>query len=189
MARFECYQVPTLVMLRRMTHQDDAQLARDPHLRYIPASIRKTWDDPREEKKKVSSELLDLLHRQYEMDCALVGRMQNAGVPLMAGTDTGDPFTFPGLDLHRELRLLVDAGLTPLQALRAATITPAKYLDADESLGTIAAGKLADLVLLSADPLENIDNTRKIAAVILGGKYLSRARLNSMLAPAADAPK
>ena len=73
--------------------------------------------------------------------------------------------------------------------LDPATITPAKYLDADESLGTIAAGKLADLVLLSADPLENIDNTRKIAAVILGGKYLSRARLNSMLAPAADAPK
>jgi len=107
--------------------------------------------------------------------------MQRQGVPIMAGTDTGDPYTFPGYDLHRELQLLVKAGLTPAQALRAATLTPAEYLDSDESLGSIAQGKMADLVFLDADPLKDIRNTQKISAVMLCGKYLTRAKLDSML--------
>ncbi len=114
------------------------------------------------------------------MDAALVRRMQVADVPIMAGTDTGDPYTFPGYDLHRELQLLVEAGLTPVEALRSATLTPARFLNADEALGSIAPGKIADLVLLSADPLKDIHNTEKISAVFAAGKYLSRARLDVM---------
>jgi imidazolonepropionase-like amidohydrolase len=101
--------------------------------------------------------------------------MQRARVPIMAGTETGESYTFPGYDLHRELQLLVKAGLTPLQALRAATITPAEYLEAADTLGTVAEGKVADLVLLEADPLKDIRNTEKIAAVILGGRYLPKS--------------
>ncbi len=116
---------------------------------------------------------LALLERKFERESYIVDRMQRLNAPIMAGAGGG-------YDLHRELQLLVKAGLNPLQALRAATITPAVYLEADESLGTIAAGKIADLVLLNADPLKDIANTQKISAVVLGGKYLSRAKLDAM---------
>ena len=108
-------------------------------------------------------------------------QMERGGVPIMAGTDTGDPYTFPGYDLHRELQLLVKAGLTPLQALRAATVVPAEFLNADQSLGTVGQGKMADMVLLDADPLKDIRNTQKISAIVVGGKYLSKTKLDAML--------
>ncbi|MGD0303014.1 MAG: amidohydrolase family protein [Bryobacteraceae bacterium] len=98
--------------------------------------------------------------------------MLRAGVVILAGTDGGKP----GESLHDELELLVAAGLTPAQALRSATLEPARYLDA-LSLGTVEEGKTADLVILDTDPLADIRNTRKIAAVILGGKYLTHAYL------------
>jgi len=181
MARFASYEVPTMVMLRRMSYADADELARNPNLKYVPAAIRKTWSDPREIKKTIPEATLALIDRQYERCSWIVEQMQRMGVPIMAGTDTGDPYTFPGYDLHRELQLLVKAGLTPLQALRAATVTPAEYLDADESLGTVAQGKMADLVLLDADPLKDIRNTQKISAVVVGGKYLSKEKLDAML--------
>lgn len=182
MARYASYQTPTLSKLRRETYADADELARDAHLKYIPSDVRKTWTDPREEKKKQSEAALALYEQEYEKDGYLVDRMQRGGAPILAGTDTGQPYTFPGYDLHRELQLLVKAGLTPLQALRAATIVPAEYLDADESLGSVAQGRMADLVLLDADPLKDIHNTQKISAVVLGGKYLSRAKLDALLA-------
>lgn len=107
----------------------------------------------------------------------VLGQMRRDGVVVMPGSGAGLPGTHPGEALHEELELLVDAGLTPAQALRSATLDAAKYLDADESLGTVESGRLADLVLLDADPLADIRNARKIAAVVLGGKYLPRARL------------
>src|SRR5205085_10926083 len=106
------------------------------------------WSDPREDRKKQPEAALALFDKEFEKDCYLVDRMQRSGVPIMAGTDTGAPYTFPGYDLHRELQLLVKAGLTPIQALRAATIVPAEFLDSDQSLGTITQGRVADLVLL-----------------------------------------
>ena len=181
MARFYSYQTPTLVMLRRSAYADSDEVVRDPHLKFIPADIRKTWDDPREVKKKLPEPTLALMARRYEKYEYVVDRMQRAGVPILAGTDTGDPYTFPGYELHRELQLLVNAGLSPLQALRSATLTPAEFLDADESLGSVSQGKMADLVLLDGDPLKDIHNTQKISAVIVGGKYLSRAKLDALM--------
>jgi hypothetical protein len=98
--------------------------------------------------------------------------MQRAGVAILAGSDGGKP----GESLHDELELLVASGLTPAQALRSATIEPAKYLGADASIGTVEEGKAADLVILDADPLADIRNTRKIAGVVIGGKYSGRSR-------------
>jgi Amidohydrolase family len=100
--------------------------------------------------------------------------MQRAGVIILAGSDGGKP----GESLHEELELLVAAGLTPAQALRSATIEPAKYLNAAASLGTVEVGKTADLVILDGDPLADIRSTRKIAGVVLGGKYLAGANLH-----------
>jgi imidazolonepropionase-like amidohydrolase len=99
-------------------------------------------------------------------------------VSILAGTDLGNPLLVPG---HRELGLLVDAGLTPLEALRSATFNPARFLSATDSLGTIQSGKLADLVLLEGNRLEDIANTRKITAVVLNGRYFDRRALDALL--------
>jgi imidazolonepropionase-like amidohydrolase len=108
---------------------------------------------------------------------ALVGAMRRAGVGILAGTDSPLRNSPPGFGLHGELEYLVRAGLTPMEALRAATIEPARYFGMLDSLGTVAPGKVADLVLLDASPLTDIRNTRKIAAVIANGRLFdSKAR-------------
>jgi hypothetical protein len=108
-----------------------------------------------------------------------------AGLPILAGTDGGAPVMTvepPGFALHLELTMYVSEGLTPLEALQAATINPAKLLHGTDSLGTVAPGKLADLVLLDADPLQNITNTTLIRAVVANGRYFDRAALDQLLA-------
>ena len=99
----------------------------------------------------------------------------------MAGTDVLNPFVFPGFSLHDELALLVDAGLTALEALQAATRNPAVFLNTIDSLGTIERGKLADLVLLDADPLADIRNTTRIRAVVLDGQLIDGPARERML--------
>ena len=112
----------------------------------------------------------------YETLVHLLMMMHQDGVGVLAGTDVGQGELHPGEGLHQELELLVAAGFTPAEALRSATLEPAKYLDATEALGAVEQGKLADLVLLDANPLSDIRNTRKIAAVILSGKYIPKAK-------------
>ena len=108
--------------------------------------------------------------------------MRRAGVELVAGTDVLNPYCFPGFSLHDELALLVKAGLTPMESLQAATRNPAKFLGKLDSLGTVEKGKIADLVLLEANPLAEISNTQKINAVVVGGKLISKAEIEAMLA-------
>jgi imidazolonepropionase-like amidohydrolase len=110
-----------------------------------------------------------------------VGRMKKAGVEILAGTDLGNPFIFPGFSLHDELELLVKAGLSAFEALQTATVNPSRFFGMQDSLGTIEKGKIADMVLLDANPLENISNTKKIFAVIINGKLLQRKDLDQML--------
>jgi len=105
----------------------------------------------------------------YDFALKLTREMARAAVPILAGTDTGEPGTAPGFELHRELELLQSAGLTPAQALRAATLEPAKLMRRDDQ-GEVKKGNIADLVVLTANPLEDIHNTRAIAEVILRGK-------------------
>lgn len=107
--------------------------------------------------------------------------MQQAGVMIIAGTDIANPFLFPGFSLHDELELMVKAGLSPLEALQTATINPAKFLHREQELGSVEKGKLADLVLLDENPLENISNTKRIHAVIVNGKIFQRKDLDGLL--------
>ncbi len=126
--------------------------------------------------------------REVETRLKMAADLHEGGASLLAGTDTDTtfPFLFFGFSLHDELALLVKAGLTPLAALQSATINPARFLKREAELGTVSVGKLADLVLLEANPLENIAHTKRIAAVIVNGRYLSRAELNQLLDRAAD---
>ena len=116
----------------------------------------------------------------------LVGDMHRAGVELLAGTDT-NPLNpvLPGWGLHEELALLAESGLTNMQALQTATRNPARYFGILEETGTVEEGKSADLVLLDADPLEDIRNTQRINAVVMRGRYYPRAELDGMLERAA----
>ena len=112
--------------------------------------------------------------------------MGAAGVKLMTGSDFGaNPLLFPGWGVHDEMALLVKAGLTPMESIQAATRNPAMFLGLDKSVGTIEKGKVADMVVLSANPLEDINNTRKVNAVIFQGRMFDRAELNRMLASVA----
>jgi imidazolonepropionase-like amidohydrolase len=111
----------------------------------------------------------------------MVGELNRAGVKLLAGTDIGYGYPIAGFALHDELALFVQAGLSPMEALQTATINPAKFFNRETELGTIEKGKLADLILLDADPLANISNTKKINAVVWNGHLLDRKALDKML--------
>ena len=109
--------------------------------------------------------------------------MHAAGVDFMAGTDSPNPSIVPGFSLHEELKLFVSSGFTPMEAIQAATRNPTRYLQRESDSGTIEVGKSADMVLLNANPLEDISNTQSIWAVILKGRYLNRGSLDSWRAP------
>jgi imidazolonepropionase-like amidohydrolase/pimeloyl-ACP methyl ester carboxylesterase len=174
------WQVPTLLVhdkAARLEWRDDWRL------RYVPAGERGVW----EELQKYEIETLwgtdpDGFARLHRVMSDIVLAMHRAGVQLLAGSDAAWAGAFPGFSLHDELELLVAAGLTPAEALRAATLGPAQYLEATDSLGTVAPGRLADLVLLEANPLEDIRNTRRIRAVLTDGRYFDRHALDGLLA-------
>ena len=107
--------------------------------------------------------------------------MADRGIKIMAGTDLAALLVYPGFSLHDELVLLGSAGLSPLEVLRTATLNPARFLGLEDERGSVEAGKIADLVLLDEDPLQDIANTRKIAGVVVRGRYLSRSDLDDIL--------
>ncbi len=111
--------------------------------------------------------------------------MQSAGVGILAGTDSAAPDLLPGFSLHEELVLLTRAGLSPMQALQAATKNPADFMGVLQKQGTIEIGKNADLLLLDANPLDNIQNTERIRALVVHGRLLDRAALDELLRKAA----
>ena len=114
----------------------------------------------------------------------LIGVLHRAGVRLMTGTDAPGTGVFPGFSLHDELAFFVQGGMSPMDALRTATYEPARYLSGLDSLGTIERGKVADLVLLEADPLADIRNTRRISAIIWNGNLIDQAKRRDLLGAA-----
>ena len=126
-------------------------------------------------------ELVALYRDFYELGVRLTGMAHAAGVNVMAGTDANDTMIFPGFSLHDELMRFSRAGIAPMEILRAATSVPAEYLDLGDELGGVSVGRIADLVLLTDDPLIDIGNTQRIEAVILGGRVHDRASLDDML--------
>jgi imidazolonepropionase-like amidohydrolase/ketosteroid isomerase-like protein len=165
--------VPTLTLYRARGASPGSPVREDARLKYIPAEIRSGF---------ASAPPIPAFDTLRPHLGRLATMMQRAGVGILAGTDTHNPYVLPGFSLHDELALLVEAGFSSLEALQAATLNPARFLNATDSMGTIAPGKLADLVLLDADPLTDIHNTTKIRAVVANGRYLDRAALDAVLA-------
>ncbi len=180
-ARNGTWQCPTLTVLRSELARHDARFTQDARLKYVAPATRRSWDPASNPAARLDEAELNAEARIYQRQLALVRDMQRAGVGILAGTDMGNPYCFPGSGLHDELELMVEAGLTPMQALQTATLNPARYLGRDDEVGSIGVGKLADLVLLDADPLVDIGNVRQIRAVVVGGRILDRPQLDQLL--------
>ncbi len=183
----QTWQTPTLVLLRHdayATPQSDAGIAS--MLKYVPKAIVSNWQKARVKQDELASATeYDLRNQLFDRSSHVVGKMQAAGVGILAGTDSAAPELVPGFSLHDELGLLVQAGLSPMQALQAATRNPADFMGVIQKQGTVEVGKSADLLLLDANPLDDIRNTQKIRALVIRGKLLDRASLDDLLAKAA----
>jgi imidazolonepropionase-like amidohydrolase len=184
LAKKQTWQCPTLYWERGQWLVDAIDVTKDPNAKYAPASWRqKSW--PKFTAgiiKDLATDPLPVRQKFVAHELEIVKRLQRAGVPFLAGTDTpAGVDVLPGFSLHQELQRFVDAGFTPVEALQTATINPARFLEKLGDFGTVEKGKIADLVLLDANPLDDIGNTRKIAAVVANGRYYSREQLDRIL--------
>jgi len=182
LARNGTWVTPTLAASYEFAVLPERAVPADTLSRFISDSLRAYLTHIFDAPPNLPSDAGVLGRRLFAKRQETVGALGRAGVRLLAGTDAPMRNSPPGFGLHEELALLVQSGLSPLAALRAATYEPARYFDALDSLGTIAPGKLADLVLLDGDPLADIRNTRRIAAVLTRGRVYDRPALDALLA-------
>ncbi len=174
---------PTLITMESILSQVKSldELRALPSLKYVHPLLQSKWLTANKYNKMSSAEEITHFEQYVKFNLLLVKACKNAGVPIVAGTDAGTSGVVAGFALHDELVLLVKGGLTNEEALMAATRLPAQWLGIDKMVGTIEPQKLADLVLLDENPLENIKNTTKIAAVFVNGKLQEKAKLDAML--------
>ncbi|HEX9128693.1 MAG TPA: amidohydrolase family protein [Gemmatimonadaceae bacterium] len=176
LARNHTWVTPTLVAYQPYAHAFDSASTHPELVKYIPGVVHAGWMHRASFLIRADS---IVIRSFFSFD--RTRDLRDAGVKLLAGTDMPQAFVYPGFSLHDELELLVRSGLTPLEALRSATYNPAEFLGALDSLGTIARGKVADMVLLDADPLTDIRNTRRISLVIANGRVFDTAALAQLL--------
>jgi imidazolonepropionase-like amidohydrolase len=177
---------PTLIEYYVFANIADVRVTKDPRLEYASPELWAYWirffpPDTAETIAATGG------RREYlRRFMGLVYAMYNAGIPILAGTDVGASYIYPGFSLHDELALLVEAGIPPAAVLKAATSGAAQFLGVSDSVGTVQVGKLADLVIIDGNPLVDIRNTRSIRAVIVNGRVLDAAKRRKILAAAAQ---
>ena len=176
LARNRTWVTPTLVAYQAQAHSFDSTSTHAELSKYVPGLVKGGW---RARVSAVPKSDSSMVRSYFSFD--RTRQLNAAGVKLLAGTDAPQPFVYPGFSLHDELKLLVQSGLTPLEALQTATYNPAEFFGMQRSLGTIEKGKFADLVLLDANPLQDITNSRRIAAVIANGRLFDRPALAQLL--------
>jgi imidazolonepropionase-like amidohydrolase len=192
LAKNQTWQCPTLVWERGGNLIELNDFSKDPRAKYVPAYWKDvTWKRFTDQvMHEFNTDDLPTRRRFVDKELQVVKQMHDAGIPFLAGTDTPPGvYIFPGFSLHEELQRFVAAGLTPLEALQTATLNPARFLGRENDLGMIEKGKVADAVLLDANPLDDIRNTQKIAGVVTNGRYFSRSDLDKILAAVEQAAK
>ncbi len=179
----ETWLCPTLITIASAADQGRSLegLRSSPTLGYVHPLLQSKWLTSNNYNKHATQGSLARLEKMMEFNNRLVKAFKKAGVPIVAGTDAGTSGVVWGFSLHDELELLVSAGLTPEEALTSATRLPATWLGIDSLIGTVEVGKFADLVLLDANPLENIKNTRTIAGVFVNGQWVDKEQIDAML--------
>ncbi len=182
LAKSSMWICPTLTVNRALGYFNDSTFTADNRLMYIPKYLVEFW---RQSLSGFSKSQLDdfsnSMRKRYLFELNLIGKMNKKGVKFIAGTDFGNPYSLPGFALHDELALMVKGGMSIIDVLRSSTINPAIFINRKADFGTIEVGKLASLVLLNKNPLENIENTKAIETVILRGKVYDRKALDLML--------
>lgn len=174
------WQTPTLAALRVFSKSPveiEEELRTKGYLKYAGPSLMKFWTESEKLAPPPPEEIRRELKLMAKKSIEVVGEMRRQGVRILAGCDA----LVPGFCLHDELELMVTAGLSPMEALQTATRDPAEFLGKLATLGTVEQNKVADLVLLEANPLEVISNTRRISAVVFNGRYLPGSELRKML--------
>lgn len=173
--------VPTHVTREMEARADEPGYRSDPLRRYVMPNRNSNWQKDLDENAALPPEERLALDRFFRHGLEITRLAFAAGIPVMAGTDASDTMIVPGFSLHRELALLAEAGIPPMDVLRAATTVPARFLRRSRELGGVSPGKEADLVLLSRNPLDDVRNTAAIEAVIANGRLFDRAALNRLL--------
>jgi len=181
MARNRTWMVLDPVLVRSSIMRDP-RWRESPHLKYVPKWVRTSWSSQTAAPPSPNSDEAKLVEQFARTKASITAGLLAAGAPLLSGTDVGNPYLVPGFSLHENLELLVaESGFSPLAALQTATIGPARFLGLESSAGSILPGRRADLVLLYENPLADISNVRSVRAVILNGRHLDRAALDSLL--------
>ncbi|MEO0470907.1 MAG: amidohydrolase family protein [Bacteroidota bacterium] len=175
--------IPTLFVSQLVYRLDSEPHGHEPELMYIPPAIRETYRGREESARRRPPEINERMHKVLDQFMGMVAPLKQANVRILAGSDCGayNSYVFPGFSLHDELALLVEAGLSPLEALQAATIEGARFMGREADFGSLAEGKMADMVVLSRNPLEDIQATRDIEAVIRQGVLHDRYTLDDLL--------
>lgn len=176
LARNHTWVTPTLIVYQPYAHAFDSASTHPELAKYAPVPIREGWT---QRARAISPSDSMTVRSYFSLD--RTRDLKDAGVKLLAGTDMPQAYVYPGFSLHDELALLVRSGLTPLEALRTATYNPAEFLGALDSLGTVSQGKIADLLLLDADPLKDIHNTARISVVIANGRVFDSTARAALL--------
>ena len=179
LAEHGTWQVPTLVRLRSMEYAGAPEYERDELLAYLPAKNIKRWRKVTAKFLAMPAEAQATYRDLYPRQLRLTKLFADSGVRMMTGTDGGSMMA-PGLTLRQEFAELAEAGLSPLKILQMATINPAEYLGREDTMGTVEPGRNADLVVLDANPLDNVANLHRISAVVRAGTHYSAAELAAL---------
>lgn len=179
LAENDTWQIPTLALNTRSVEKFYTDADWQETFTLLPDSIEQEWYNSAEEAAQ--AEVSEFRGEYSNWLFNMVGRINDTDIPLMAGTDTPIGLLTPGRSLHHELKVMVDAGLTPMEALETATLNPARYFEMEDELGTIDEGEWADLLILNANPLEDIENTLEIDTVIKQGKVYDQEALKGIL--------
>jgi hypothetical protein len=180
-AKNDTWQVPTLLVQYTYAFVNPYELRDSSAIRYVPAGTVNGWIERLRSFRKTRDERdMEAQKRGYQLEIQVVQMMRRSGVRFMIGTDA-ETFYPAGFGLHTELGLFRSTGFSSLETLRAATLNPSLYFGKAADLGTVEVGKLADLVILEANPLDDIRNTERIAGVVTAGRYLDRQELDQLL--------
>ncbi|MCZ6756286.1 MAG: amidohydrolase family protein [Gemmatimonadetes bacterium] len=177
----DVYLVPTHLTREMDARAIEPDYRTDPRRRFVPAARLRGWDRDLSQTAAGPPDLLEFYRVVFARGLQVTGMAHAAGVKILVGTDAFDTMVFPGMSYHDELLLLRRAGLSPLAILRAATYEAAIFLGLEGTYGTVAPGKIADLILLDADPLLDIQNVERIHTVIFRGTIYDRDRLDLMI--------
>jgi imidazolonepropionase-like amidohydrolase len=181
------WMVPTQTLYENMQGPSSVEeLEARPEMRYVPSKLRQDYRNTKQSLIATPGFTTDFARKYIAARRAILRALHEGGVGMLLGSDAPQIFNVPGFSAHRELQAMVDAGMTPYQALRMATASPAEFLGAAGKYGTIVVGADADLVLLDGDPLADIANTQKIEGVMVRGRWLDRAWIDRELAGVAE---